>query len=71
VIEQRPAGPCIRAGADPSTLRPTLIALARQVHAGRAAGMPIARIVAVTRLDPELVTEILAKAPGELPDVPR
>jgi hypothetical protein len=32
--------------------------------------MPVERIVAVTRLEPDLVHEILERAPGELPDTP-
>lgn len=63
--------PQVRAGTDSGALRGALIALAKQVHAGRAAGMPVERIVAVTRLEPDLVDEILQRAPGELPDTLR
>ncbi len=63
--------PQLRDTADAAVLRGTLIALAKQVHAGRAAGMPVERIVAVTRLEPGLVHEILVRSPGELPDAPR
>lgn len=62
------AAPQLRADIDAGALRGTLIALAKQVHAGHAAGMPVERIVAVTRLEPELIVEILERAPGELPD---
>ena len=63
--------PHVRAGTGSGALRGALIALAKQVHAGRAAGMPVELIVAVTRLEPDLVREILQRAPGELPDTPR